>query len=347
MFYEWELDKDIEKYTQYYQKAKFRNIYHNPMYLLAEEKAERYKTYIYTYVCEDQFVLLPSVKRRINDLEIFIEVETIYYDLVTPHEYSGVVASEYNIDLFKEFYKELEEFCSNNNIIFQFIRFNPYSDEYKAATNFNIIFCDAQNWFDCATDVLAQFSKRKARYVKSFLNKGIRLVEAEKNKENIRIFYDLYKEAMVSLQANQFMFFNYKYFEMLCLNEYVKIFFIPELDNNNILAGIIMLCDSENRRVYHHLSFRNRLVSSEHSMEFMIYATAQWSKEHNYLYMHMGGGSEKLHQFKDGCTKEKVDYYIGNKIYNMKIYENLCNKFCSVYPEMKESSFLPLYRSKE
>lgn len=347
MFKEILLDENIELYKDYYDRATFRTIYHHPQFLLAEEKAEDYNTYLYIYEEKEQYVILSSIKRRVNDIDVFANESEEYFDLITPHEYSGVLSNKYDIELFQRFYKELENYCINNNIIFQFIRFNPYSEEYKAALNFNITLSDEQNWVDCKDDILSHFKKRKAEYVRSVKKNGMICEEVEKNQRNIDYFVEFYSKAMNRLHAKKFLYFNYDYFMELCKTEFVKLFFIKRKNEDNVYSGALVLCDSKNKRMYYHLAFKDGEYCNVHSMEYLIYALAEWAKENGYESMHLGGGSSQLHQFKDGCTDKRVEYYIGNKIYQPHIYQLLSKKYCKEYPEEENSKFLPIYRSRE
>lgn len=347
MFKEILLDENIELYTAYYKKATFKTIYHHPQYLLAEEKAEVYYTHLYIYEENEQFVILPSIKRRVNDIDVFSDESKEYFDLITPHEYSGVLASKYEIELFQKFYDELENYCVHNNIIFQFIRFNPYSEEYRAASKFCVNFSDAQNWIDCTVDVLLHFQKRKAEYVKSAIKKGMYCENAEKNEDNIKSFFVYYTKAMERLRARKLLYFNYRYFEELCKSEFTKLFFVKSSDASDIYSGAIVLCDRATGIIYYHLAFRNHKNGNVHSMEYMMYALSEWAKENGYVSMHLGGGSASLHQFKDGCTNKRVDYYTGHIVYQPQIYQALSDKYCEKYPEERNSAFLPKYRSRE
>ena len=152
---------------------------------------------------------------------------------------------------------------------------------------------------------------------------------------------------MERLSAKKFLYFNMEYFTTLCRNDFVKLFFIIDGCSQTILSGIIILCDTEHKRLYHHLSFRNAEAENLHSMEYMIYATAEWAKANGYESMHLGGGSCSLHRFKDGCTDKRVEYYVGNRIYSPTKYKILADKFCKKYPEQIDAKFLPIYRSKE
>ena len=347
MFKEVLLEDSIVLYTEYYHKALLKTIYHHPQFLLAEEKAEEYKIYLYIYEEDDSFVILPSVKRRINDITPFENLEEDYYDLITPHEYSGVISNEYNLELFEKLYEALKHHCIQNNIVFQFIRFNPYTDEYKAAKSINIRLSDRQNWVACTEEVLKSFQKRKAAYVRSAIKSGMYLQESLKTDEDIKVFLQYYTKAMDRLHAKKFLYFNYQYFEKLCKCQFTKLFFVKSKDGTEIFSGAIILCDNVNKKLYYHLVFKNYEKEKIHSMEFMIYTLSEWARKHGYSAIHLGGGSELLHRFKDSCTDKKVDYYTGSVVYNQKVYQLLTDLYCKTYPDLKDSQFLPIYRSNE
>lgn len=341
------LDENVECYREYYHKASHKTIYHHPQFLLAEQRAEQYKIYLYIYEEQDRFAILPSVKRKINDIDVFSDLKEVFYDLITPHEYSGILSDRYDLDFYRKFYKELTAYCFGHNIIFQFIRFNPYSEEYKAAEGIQVTYSDAQDWVACTEDILQHFQKRKAGYVRSAVKNGMRLVNTEKSKLDIECFFSYYTKAMDRLKARKFLYFNKTYFAELCKEEFTKLFLVQSEDGSEVYSGAVILCDKENKRIYYHLVFKNYGKEKVHSMEYMIFSLAEWARENGYISLHLGGGGEQLHRFKDGCTDKRVDYYIGSAVYNKEVYQKLEDLFCGKYPEALDSQYLPIYRFNE
>lgn len=341
------LDEHLEWYEEYYRRASHKTIYHHPQFLMAEQKAEQYKTYLYVYEEQGRFAMLPSVKRRINDISAFSDIKEEFYDLITPHEYSGILADKYDLNFFKKLYIELKAYCVCHNIIFQFIRFNPYSEEYKAAESMEVSYSDSQDWVACTEDVLQHFQKRKAGYVRNAIRNGMQLIDTPKAESDIECFFSYYTKAMERLKARKFLYFNIAYFTELCKEEFVKLFLVKSSDGKEVYSGAVILCDKENKRAYYHLVFKNYEKEKVHSMEYMIFALSEWGREHGFTSLHLGGGGEQLHRFKDGCTDKRVDYFIGSAVYNRKAYQALENLFCKKYPEASGSRYLPIYRFNE
>lgn len=349
MFREILLDENIELYMDYYQRASYKTIYHHPEFLLAEEQAENYKTYLYIYEADGQFVILPSIKSRINDIEIFMNETEEYFDLVTPHEYSGVIANECSMALVSKFYQELEIFCRDNHIIFSFIRFNPYGIDCDASSGYVVMKSAEQIWIDLKEeDILEKFLKVAKRNVKNAIKNGLVCMEVEKNHENLEIFKKIYNKAMKRLEAKKFFYFSDKYFADLIEAEFIKLYFVYDERQENVLSAAIVLLDAFNKRAYYHLGCRDADNDIRGTMEYLFYHYSNCQKEKGYFCMHLGGGAtESLKKFKAKFSDKRISYFIGYKIFNDVAYRRLCQKFCEKYPEMKESSFLPLYRSKE
>lgn len=345
MFKELILDENIEVYAEYYNKAFFKTIYHHPQYLLAEEKAEENNTYLYIYEEGENFAILPSVKRKINYIKIYMDLEEIYYDLKTPHEYSGIIANKYDVDMILAFYREFDVFCRNNHIVFSFIRFNPYSDEHMGAHGYTIRKSDEQIWIDGGMGNISEgFSKSARRNVNNALKHGFTCAEIEKNAENLQVFMEMYVESMDRLSARKFFYFNEAYFQALINNDFTRLYFVYD-EEKNVLAASIVLLDEFNKRAYYHLSCRN--AAGRDVMELLIASFADMLKEKGYTCIHLGGGAEGLKEFKARFSDKRVDYFIGWKIFDKELYKYLCDIFCTAFPEMSESTFLPLYRSKE
>jgi hypothetical protein len=348
-FIELPLDDNIELYRDYYDRALSKTVYHHPDYLLAEEKAEGYRTYLYILENEENFVILPSVKRRINDIEVFQNLTGEYYDLKTPHEYSGVIAGKYDESDIACFYKELEAFCKDNNIVFSFIRFNPYRNENELAVNYVIKKSDEQVWIGSDENLEPRvLSKSMERNLKIALKHGFSCEKVEKNSDNIKIFERLYVKAMDRLQAKNFFYFNEKYFEKILNASFSQLYFVYDKKKENVLSATIILLDEFNKKAYYHLSCRDSDNHIRGSMELLISTFSARLKEEGYSCIHLGGGAtENLKEFKARFSDKRIDYFIGYKVFDIEKYRYLCDMFCEKYPEMKESNFLPLYRSKE
>ena len=71
-----------------------------------------------------------------------------------------------------------------------------------------------------------------------------------------------------------------------------------------------------------------------------------WGKENGYELIHHGGGrssseEDNLYMFKKQFAKNtKFDFYLGKKIWNQDIY----NELCKVANVSKDEEYFPAYR---
>lgn len=343
------LCENIHLYNGYYNVAQYKTIYHHPLFLLTEESAEKYHTYFYIWEENEEFVILPSIKRRINDIDIFGDVDEEYFDLVTPHEYSGVIASNNDKKLIQTFYNEFAGFCKDNRIIFSFIRFNPYNCEHEATENYCLLKSADQVFVDCSLeDITKEFSKSCKRNLKIAKKEGLSCEKVVGSLQNRVIFQKLYSDAMDRLNAKSFFYFTDEYFEKLFGLDFVDVYFVYDCTKENVLAATIILKDYFNKTAYYHLSCRNAKVQGNGAMELLIETFSLELQKEGFSIVHLAGGpTESLRQFKERFSEKRVEYYIGYNIVDKNTYTYLCQMYCNKYPEYQDNGFLPLYRSGE
>ncbi|NLM45162.1 MAG: GNAT family N-acetyltransferase, partial [Clostridiales bacterium] len=101
------------------------DIYFEPDYGKLYEKMENGKCEIFEYTCELGTVYHMFIKREI---ETKVD-DTVWYDLITPYGYGGPIikrceAGKENA-LVNEFGHAFAQYCKENNIVSEFIRFHP------------------------------------------------------------------------------------------------------------------------------------------------------------------------------------------------------------------------------
>lgn len=345
-FYEKKLDADIVWYKKKYSNANYKTIYHNPYYLLAEEQAEDYAIHLFVMESGSDFVILPSIKRRINDLKIFDYLQKEYWDITTPHEYSGVLASTKDIHLLGKFYERFGVYCKNNNIIFSFIRFNPYEEEHLIANvKYKIEKSGKQVWINCANNNFVDDISKSARRNYKYAQKRDLIIEFQKGDFVRNNFEILYKDSMDRLNSKIFFYFSKKYFEKLSHFSETEWVLVWDKEHVNVLAGAILLKDKFNHRIYYHLSCRNSQVDCKGVMEFLIIEFTAKVRKEGFDCIHLGGAPrESLLDFKCRFSHERIDYFVGYAIFEDGLYNELCAKYLKENPQYKDCKFLPLYR---
>lgn len=273
-----------------------------------------------------------------------------YYDLVTPYGYGGPVIVSCNSDraeLLNAFEQEFQAYCSENNIISEFVRFHPIlSNEQDFKNIYTVIFrrkttgTTLQPFDD---PVQEEFSKSTRKAIRKALRSGVEF-KIIVNPENLIEFKKIYRETMKRINASAHYFFDDAYFSN-CLKFFGENLVLVQavFEGKTIGMELHFLYDdtlhthlSGSIEEFHHLS----------PVYVMTYAIVQWGKENGVNLIHSGGGlttdpEDSLYLFKKRFGKNTdFDYFIGKKVWNDKIYKEICE----VASADKESDYFPAYR---
>lgn len=332
-------------------KKMIPDIYFDDNFGKLYEKIEHGSSQVYTFKNEFGTVKTQFIKRRISTI---INGET-YYDIITPYGYGGPIIVECaggkKEELVSAFHDAFLQYCAGNRIVSEFIRFHPI---VKNAHDFRSIYqvenirkTVGTNIKDHDDPVQSEFSKSCRKSIRQALKKGVTYNIIEKPK-NIHNFKQIYYSTMDRNEATEYYYFGDEYFDK-CLKYYREhIILVEAVYKSTVIAsgfyfvyGKILgahLSGTQNEYIY---------LAPAYIIKF---ATAQWAKEHGIEIIHYGGGAtnspdDSLYKFKRKFTKEMVfDFYIGKKIWNQDIYDELVEKH-NCNKSNDNSSYFPLYRA--
>ena len=346
-FYTFVLRQEVSRYQSLLQRMSSHTVYHELDYLLAEEQAEDGDLLIFCGEYGQEIVMMPVIQRDIGKLPGLSSFAG-FYDVKTPHEYSGALASKDESGLYQCFYSDFATYCSTHGIVFGFFRFNPYRHDMTAAiaSGYSVHQSDEQIWIDISegTEVAYQlFRPSVRRNVRRALQSTLVCELVPASADNMRLFMELYKKAMDYLKATPFFYFTAEYFCGLSMASCTRLLFVRH--GETVVAATILLDDKPNKRVYYHLGCFDRNYSLCRPMDFLYYAICQFAESWGRRAVHLGGGAETLHRFKAGFSPKRVLYYVGSRIFLEEQYVKICDLYLRLHPEMSSSQYMPLYRS--
>lgn len=147
--------------------------------------------------------------------------------------------------------------------------------------------------------------------------------------------------------AIDFYYFGEKYFNNILKVFKNNVIYVEAIyQDKTIAAGLYFISDNI---IHTHLSGTLCEYLYLSPAYILRYATAMWGKENGYNLIHNGGGTSNspndlLYLFKKQFGKNtEFDFYIGKKIWNYNIYQQLC-KNENVF---MENDFFPAYRLKQ
>lgn len=346
----WLLDENIEEYTAYAQQCDFLLPYQKTEYLLAEEKAENFPINVFLYEERGGFALYTAIVRRVNELPYMREMEGDFYDMITPHEYAGIITNTFDRNLIERLLTELLSYCRDNCIIFTFTRINPYfckQPQLFERAGFQVYHSCAQVMVDLTgteEDIFSRYKSSTRRNIHRALKESLSWEIAETRDKSVELFAQMYWKAMDILGAKRFLYFNMDYFKALLTCECARLFFVKDIDGKVIAAAIILLGEET---VYYHLGCFDRDFTLKRPMNYLMHAIILWSKRAGYKVFHLGGGGESLLRFKEGYSPERIDYYIAVGIPNINEYEDVCSFWKERFPDLQDRQYYPLYRYNE
>jgi lipid II:glycine glycyltransferase (peptidoglycan interpeptide bridge formation enzyme) len=141
-------------------------------------------------------------------------------------------------------------------------------------------------------------------------------------------FTDIYNETMRKVNADDFYSFSSDYFETF-KNDIQSILMGVFKDNKMIASAIFM---EYGEYFHYHLSGSRKDSLHLAPNNILLWEAIKYAKEHGYKKMHFGGGmsdstDDSLFRFKSHFSKEYYDFYIGKRVHNKDIYNELISRW--------------------
>ncbi|MGL4402164.1 MAG: lipid II:glycine glycyltransferase FemX [Fusobacteriaceae bacterium] len=274
-----------------------------------------------------------------------------YFDIATPYGYGGPLflnCSNFEaVERLKiEFQKKFSEYCKKEDIVSEFIRFHPIIKNHEFLRGIvDVVYKTHTICIEIGDEgkILENLTSTCRNRIKKSIEDNV-IIKIEDNIEN---FYDLYIETMKRNCAYNYYFFSREFFEntLLLLEDRAKIF--SAYIDGIVIASMLIIHGGE----YMHYHFigsdcEHRNLSANN---LLVFEAAKWGSKNGKRYFHLGGGyhgdEDSLYHFKSTFTKgEPYEFYVGKKIHNEKIYNELVEARSKI-SDIKNREFFPLYRA--
>lgn len=343
---------DSEKWNEYFKQLPIeqQDIYFTPEYYQLYEEYGDGKAQCFVFEKDGNIALYPFLINSVNKLGYDLDKE--YFDIQGAYGYNGVVSSNYDENFIQSFYEFFDDYILKNNIIAEFTRFHPLLKNNKFSEGKMDIFFDRKTMYvDLSRkyeDIFKSFQTTTKKQIKRCNHKYQLEVEIiEKDTSKLNEFYSIYKDAMDRVNSIKYLYFNLAYFKKLLLTTNAALFIVKK-EKNPIAATTVFY---NHRYIHGHLggTLTDFLYTSSFSL---LYAEMiKFGIEKGCKYFHAGGGAtsdvnDKLLQFKLNFSKTTADFYIGKKIHNKPIYDEVVEQWKKRFPEKVEKykNFILKYR---
>lgn len=326
-----------------------KDIYYNRDYCKLYEKSEDGTLESFVLDCEYGTVEHLFIKRKIHS-----EGVSGYFDIITPYGYGGPIITDCKDKklLIAEFKKSFSEYCRENNIVSEFIRFHPI---YENAPDFTEVY-DTQysrhtvgtNLKDFDDPVRAEFAKSLRKELRRAVEAGV-TCQVIRGPKELNTFRRLYEETMDRNKAAGYYYFGDDYWDAIVERLGDNVLELQLVYQDEVIASEIYFI--QGKYMHAHL-----LGGSEKMLELnagvMLEATAaRWGRDNGYEYIHHGGGRTSadddslfLYKMKYG-KNTRFDFYVGKKVWNQEVYDLLVSERIKEKGEPEDKNFFPAYRA--
>ena len=275
-----------------------------------------------------------GIKRKIKSINDIIIAEP-YYDLETVYGYGGFYTNTDDKSFLDKAINLYKEFCIENRIVAEFIRFNPLSPFLIHLSNY-------LNFFEHNRDVvvvdltlkeeeiLKNYSSTTRNIIRRLLKDNsykLEILESEESKNKmVEKFYNLYYQTMQKNNAEKFYFFDKYYFKGLNKLSFSKLFVVYKDDEVISMAYFL----EGDKVVYYHLSANDPLKYNLRGNYLALHKAIDYYSSIRKKYLILGGGRSKdpndsLFLFKQKFSKITLPFYIGGIIHIEDKYKEFCN----------------------
>lgn len=275
-----------------------------------------------------------------------------YFDLLTPYGYGGPIITELTDktrkdELVTHFCKAFQAYCQEHNIVSEFVRFHPLAGNAKDFKScYKVLFRRHTTGITLKgfeDPVQEEFSGSTRKRIRKALKDGVTYRITE-NPTDLDQFQDIYAKTMERVGAGDFYFFDDVYFSKILADLGDKLILVEALFDSQVIGAELHFHSGP--FLHTHLSGTVDGFNHLSPVYVMTYAIVLWAKERGVEYIHSGGGvnpgpDDSLYLFKKRFGKNtEFDYYVGNKIWNEEIYQQLVQQTNS----NPESELFPAYR---
>ena len=273
-----------------------------------------------------------------------------YFDVITPYGYGGpiLVAGDCSKPLITKYYAAWSEYCRQNNIIAEFVRYHLFDNTaFRAAFPGEILHVsdNVVRSLDVPMDEMKmQFAHKVRKNVKRATECGL-TVASEESGAHLSDFLEIYNHTMERNNARAYYYFDREFFEDVINNLPGHFRFFHVMHEEKIISTELVLCSE--KYVY---SFLGGTLEESYPMrpnELLKCEIIKWSQETGHSAFILGGGyggNDGIYRYKKSFAPgSDVPFYVGRFVHNQEIYDKLVD-MRRQQGELN-SNFFPLYRA--
>ncbi|MFN8165976.1 MAG: GNAT family N-acetyltransferase [Bacteroidia bacterium] len=264
-----------------------------------------------------------------------------YNDIESAYGYTGPLSTTTDDNFLREADEEFRRHCKEENIVTEFIRFNPLlSNETVFHSSETMDVIPLRDYVtveltSSAEELFLGFSPQNRNKIRKAEKTGVQ-IRFDREATDFDSFVSIYLENMRRLNAAKMYFFSDSFFKSLKqLVQQNGTFCTAMLDGKIIGATVFLRGETI---AHYFLSSADEEGKKNAVSNLMLHHGIQWAKKQGLEQMHLGGGvtgaaDDPLLVFKQNFSEKTVRYCIGKRIHNSRVYEALIKQWEEQYPD--------------
>lgn len=340
---------DLDCWYDWYDRLDSPGPYHNPKYIecLTGNLEDERTAELFVFEAEDgSFVYYPYLVRYLEELPFSTQIDSPLCDIVSSWYYGGPLRSETaDSSVTREFTAEFGEYCRKNQIVSEFVRFDP---NCRNDRDFEILepqFNRETVWVDLTlsqSGLWDQFEKRNRNAIRQAQESGI-VVEPTTQTEDLAAFYEIYANAMDAKGASEHYRFSESFFEGL-LDTELSTLLVSRYDDD-VIGGSVIVHDETIAHDY--LRASNPEYWDMRVNNLLCYGALMHMRETGRETFDFQGGRPGVFNFKKGfSTENRGEFHIAKRIHAEQAYKKLVEDASDAGIDVSKDYF-PRYRNEK
>jgi hypothetical protein len=326
-----------------------QDVYFAPDYYALYEANGDGKSNCFIYQEGEDTVVYPFLLNSVNKLGYQLDSE--YYDIQGAYGYNGIVASSAEAGFIGRFHQCFDQYCADNHIIAEFSRFHPLLNNQQLASSKMQTFYSRKTvkldlWMSLDEIWMKQFSTKNRNVIRKAEKEGVTIVESQ----NYELFRQMYEQTMRNVNAEEFYFFPAEYYEKFEESFGDNLILCFAMYDGKPISGSMFMFSKD--YAHYHLSGRDKNYYKIAANNAVLWYGIQKAKERGCKWFHLGGGTtgaddDMLLHFKQNFSKENGEFWIGKRVHNQEIYNQIVAQWKERYHESYEHNKVKLLGYRE
>ncbi len=323
------------------------DIYYTPGYYQTWIEHEEAEAFCFFFEQDEYRLLYPFFRKEITEFEL----DKPSYDIFNAYGYGGVLSNVDAIpsEIKESFNNEFTKWCLENNVIAEFIRENPLFNSFIREAKYDKVRSNVYIKFNGPEYVLP------GRTARQNVNKAIKsglMPDIDTSLDTLSDFIKLYSKTAKRLEMNKYYQFEDLYFENI--RKYIgkDTTLINVKFKNKIIASTLFFKYSKTGNC--HLAASDFDFKQYRMNDLMFNTAIEYANQLGCNTLCIGGGTstdpqDSLFRFKEKFGNLPLDVYVGKKVINSEIYDNLVKRWEEQNFEIKNNykNYFLKYRIKK